>query len=157
MYSNHMIERFKQWYVGLVHRNIFKKRQVISYAVTYLTFHQFRKKNWEPRYLNMKMILCGFIYRCPGIIFIILFLLLYLYIFIFIITPNCYNKVILMLWYFADGYISNTCVDIDYEAVKRKLLQSRKIDTSPLPPPPPDPPHMLNMETNNRDRYGRSC
>ncbi|XP_018523014.1 FYN-binding protein 1 isoform X2 [Lates calcarifer] len=46
------------------------------------------------------------------------------------------------------GYISNTCVDIDYEAVKRKVLQSRKIDTSPLPPPPPDPPM---MESNNRD------
>nr|XP_046248192.1 FYN-binding protein 1 isoform X2 [Scatophagus argus] len=49
------------------------------------------------------------------------------------------------------GYISNTCVDIDYEAVKRKVLQSRKTDTSPLPPPPPDPPQMLNMESNNRD------
>ncbi|XP_044056489.1 FYN-binding protein 1 isoform X2 [Siniperca chuatsi] len=49
------------------------------------------------------------------------------------------------------GYISNTCVDIDYEAVKRKLLQSRKIDTSLLPPPPPDPPKMLNVESNNRD------
>ncbi|XP_044218482.1 FYN-binding protein 1 isoform X1 [Thunnus albacares] len=49
------------------------------------------------------------------------------------------------------GYISNTCVDIDYEAVKRKALQSRKVDTSTLPPPPPDPPHMLNMESNNRD------
>ncbi|XP_051232489.1 FYN-binding protein 1 [Dicentrarchus labrax] len=42
------------------------------------------------------------------------------------------------------GYISNTCVDIDYEAVKRKVLQSRKTD---LPPPPPDPP----LESNNRD------
>ncbi|KAM9385192.1 uncharacterized protein KZ484_006785 [Pholidichthys leucotaenia] len=50
------------------------------------------------------------------------------------------------------GYISNTCVDIDYEAVKRKLLQSRKINTSVLPPPPPDPPQMLlNVEANNRD------
>ncbi|KAM7388013.1 hypothetical protein PAMP_024217 [Pampus punctatissimus] len=46
------------------------------------------------------------------------------------------------------GYISNTCVDIDYEAVKRKVLQSRQIDPSALPPPPPDPPH---MESNNRD------
>ncbi|KAG7230659.1 hypothetical protein INR49_025376 [Caranx melampygus] len=49
------------------------------------------------------------------------------------------------------GYISNTCVDIDYEAVKRKVLQSKKIDTSPLPPPPPDPPHMLDTDSSNRD------
>ncbi|KAM4547857.1 uncharacterized protein PAE49_016340 isoform 2-T2 [Odontesthes bonariensis] len=49
------------------------------------------------------------------------------------------------------GYISNTCVDIDYEAVKRKALQSRKRDTSELPPPPPDPPKMFNPESNNRD------
>ncbi|XP_070817439.1 FYN-binding protein 1 [Chaetodon trifascialis] len=49
------------------------------------------------------------------------------------------------------GYISNTCVDVDYEAVKRKVLQSRKLDTSPLPPPPPDPPQMLNVESNHRD------
>ncbi|XP_042339819.1 FYN-binding protein 1 isoform X2 [Plectropomus leopardus] len=47
------------------------------------------------------------------------------------------------------GYISNTCVDVDYEAVKRKVLQSRKIDSSPLPPPPPDPPHMLHVELNS--------
>ncbi|XP_035509501.1 FYN-binding protein 1 [Morone saxatilis] len=50
-----------------------------------------------------------------------------------------------------DGYISNTCVDIDYEAVKRKVLQSRKTDLSSLPPPPPDPPLMLNIQSNNRD------
>ncbi|XP_036970457.1 FYN-binding protein 1 isoform X6 [Acanthopagrus latus] len=49
------------------------------------------------------------------------------------------------------GYISNTCVDVDYEAVKRKVLESRKLDTSPLPPPPPDPPLMLNVESYNRD------
>ncbi|XP_045904529.1 FYN-binding protein 1 isoform X1 [Micropterus dolomieu] len=49
------------------------------------------------------------------------------------------------------GYISNTCVDIDYEAVKRKLLQSRKMDTSPLPPLPPDLPKMIHVESNNRD------
>ncbi|XP_039667852.1 FYN-binding protein 1 isoform X2 [Perca fluviatilis] len=49
------------------------------------------------------------------------------------------------------GYISNTCVDVDYEAVKRKLLQFRKIDTSPLPPPPPDPPLMLYVESNSSD------
>ncbi|XP_061681377.1 FYN-binding protein 1 [Syngnathoides biaculeatus] len=36
------------------------------------------------------------------------------------------------------GYISNTCVDVDYEAVKRKLIQSRRTDGSTLPPPPPD-------------------
>ncbi|XP_029004799.1 FYN-binding protein 1 [Betta splendens] len=49
------------------------------------------------------------------------------------------------------GYISNTCVDIDYEAVKRKVLQSRlKMDRSPLPPPPPDPPQLM-MDSNNRD------
>lgn len=39
---------------------------------------------------------------------------------------------------FADGYISNTCVDIDYEEVKRKLFQSRPVNS--LPPPPPSPP-----------------
>ncbi|KAG8003115.1 Disabled-like protein 2, partial [Nibea albiflora] len=49
------------------------------------------------------------------------------------------------------GYISNTCVDIDYEAVKRKVLQSRKIDASPLPPPPPDPPQISSMESNSRE------
>ncbi|XP_032382363.1 FYN-binding protein 1 isoform X1 [Etheostoma spectabile] len=49
------------------------------------------------------------------------------------------------------GYISNTCVDVDYEAVKRKLLESRKIDTSMLPPPPPDPPQMLYVESNSSD------
>lgn len=49
------------------------------------------------------------------------------------------------------GYISNTCVDIDYEAVKRKVLNNRKMDTSSLPPPPPDPPQMSNMESSNRE------
>ncbi|XP_068591021.1 FYN-binding protein 1 isoform X2 [Cebidichthys violaceus] len=49
------------------------------------------------------------------------------------------------------GYISNTCVDVDYEAVKRKLLQSRKIDTSQLPPPPPDPPLMLHGKSHISD------
>ncbi|XP_078141787.1 uncharacterized protein LOC139921488 isoform X1 [Centroberyx gerrardi] len=43
------------------------------------------------------------------------------------------------------GYISNTCVDIDYEEVKRKVLQARGIDPSPLPPPPPDPPLTNNI------------
>ncbi|XP_034439367.1 FYN-binding protein 1 [Hippoglossus hippoglossus] len=47
------------------------------------------------------------------------------------------------------GYISNTCVDIDYEAVKRKVLQSQKNVVSALPPPPPDPPQMLNMDNNS--------
>lgn len=55
----------------------------------------------------------------------------------------------------ADGYISNTCVDIDYEAVKRTLLQCR-IDPLQLPPPPPDPPQMSNMKFC-RDRYCRHC
>lgn len=54
----------------------------------------------------------------------------------------------------ADGYISNTCVDIDYEAVKRALLQSR-IDPLQLPPPPPDPPQLSNMDFHTRDRYRR--
>ncbi|XP_034035954.1 FYN-binding protein 1 [Thalassophryne amazonica] len=44
------------------------------------------------------------------------------------------------------GYISNTCVDINYEEVKRKLLQARKLDTTALPPPPPDPPQMYGVE-----------
>lgn len=66
-----------------------------------------------------------------------------------------WQYVLLSLCKPADGYISNTCVDIDYEAVKRKVLQSKKIDTSPLPPPPPDPPHMLDTDSSNRDRYSR--
>ncbi|XP_047230871.1 FYN-binding protein 1 isoform X2 [Girardinichthys multiradiatus] len=50
------------------------------------------------------------------------------------------------------GYISNSCMDIDYEAVKKfKMPPVRKFDTFDLPPPPPDPPAMLNMESNNRD------
>ncbi|XP_074524950.1 FYN-binding protein 1 [Halichoeres trimaculatus] len=50
------------------------------------------------------------------------------------------------------GYISNACVDVDYEAVKRKLLQARKPEASTLPPPPPDPPQMMiNLDLNNRD------
>lgn len=53
-----------------------------------------------------------------------------------------------------DGYISNTCVDIDYEAVKRSLLKSQKMEISSLPPPPPDPPQLLNADLN-RDRYSR--
>lgn len=55
------------------------------------------------------------------------------------------------MFYDADGYISNTCVDVDYEAVKRSLLKSQKVDTSPLPPPPPDPPLMVNVDSK-RDR-----
>ncbi|XP_061540753.1 FYN-binding protein 1 [Phycodurus eques] len=47
------------------------------------------------------------------------------------------------------GYISNKCVDVDYEAVKRKLFQSRRTEASPLPPPPPDPPQQLHMESMN--------
>lgn len=56
----------------------------------------------------------------------------------------------------ADGYISNTCVDIDYEAVKRALLQ-RRTDPLQLPPPPPDPPQSSNMEFYTQDRYRRHC
>ncbi|XP_028259631.1 FYN-binding protein 1 isoform X2 [Parambassis ranga] len=52
------------------------------------------------------------------------------------------------------GYISNVCVDIDYEAVKFKALQSRRADLSALPPPPPDPPQMVhNMVFNNRHSF----
>ncbi|XP_061831879.2 FYN-binding protein 1 isoform X2 [Nerophis lumbriciformis] len=42
------------------------------------------------------------------------------------------------------GYISNTCVDIDYEAVKSMSIQSPI-----LPPLPPDPPQKLHMEPSN--------
>ncbi|XP_041861146.1 FYN-binding protein 1 [Melanotaenia boesemani] len=49
------------------------------------------------------------------------------------------------------GYISNTCVDIDYEAIKSRMLPPRKINSSELPPPPPDPPQLSYMESNNRD------
>lgn len=71
-----------------------------------------------------------------------------------------YREVIIIIWikgviilcFPTDGYISNTCVDIDYEEVKRKFQMSRKVDTSPLPPPPPDPPQMLNMESYNKTR-----
>ncbi|XP_072295413.1 FYN-binding protein 1 [Eucyclogobius newberryi] len=41
------------------------------------------------------------------------------------------------------GYISNTCVDIDYEAIKRRATQIRRMghfEGGDLPPPPPDPP-----------------
>lgn len=65
---------------------------------------------------------------------------------------NKTDESFMSICYRADGYISNTCVDIDYEAVKRKVLQSRKMDTSSLPPPPPDPPQMSNTDLNNRDR-----
>ncbi|XP_043984466.1 FYN-binding protein 1 [Gambusia affinis] len=48
------------------------------------------------------------------------------------------------------GYISNSCVDIDYEAVKKyRMPPLRKMDTFDLPPPPPDPP----MESNSRDSF----
>lgn len=50
------------------------------------------------------------------------------------------------------GYISNTCVDIDYEAVKRSLLKSKEKDMFVLPPPPPDPPQMLNLHPS-RDSF----
>nr|XP_046159189.1 FYN-binding protein 1 isoform X2 [Oncorhynchus gorbuscha] len=44
------------------------------------------------------------------------------------------------------GYIINTCVDVDYEEVKRKLKLSRAPDPS-LPPPPPPPP--VSFEDND--------
>ncbi|CAN9500934.1 unnamed protein product [Ophioblennius macclurei] len=46
------------------------------------------------------------------------------------------------------GYISNTCVDVDYEAIKRNVLQSKRPDAFQLPPPPPDPPMQFKMESN---------
>lgn len=50
------------------------------------------------------------------------------------------------------GYISNSCVDIDYEAVKKyKNPQLKRMETFDLPPPPPDPPVLSYMESNNRD------
>ncbi|XP_015826283.3 FYN-binding protein 1 [Nothobranchius furzeri] len=51
------------------------------------------------------------------------------------------------------GYISNTCVDIDYEAIKRKMPRIRKMDTLDLPPPPPDPLPRLSMESNSGDSF----
>ncbi|XP_054911131.1 FYN-binding protein 1 isoform X2 [Poeciliopsis prolifica] len=52
------------------------------------------------------------------------------------------------------GYISNSCVDIDYEAVKKyRMPPLRKTDTFDLPPPPPDPPMMSSMESNSRDSF----
>lgn len=51
-----------------------------------------------------------------------------------------------MKCYFADGYIINTCMDVDYEEVKRKLKLSRAPDPS-LPPPPPPPP--VSFEDND--------
>ncbi|KAJ0065559.1 hypothetical protein NL108_013475 [Boleophthalmus pectinirostris] len=40
------------------------------------------------------------------------------------------------------GYISNSCVDIDYEAIRRKATQIKRVEhyDGELPPPPPDPP-----------------
>lgn len=67
-------------------------------------------------------------------------------------TPHPFIRFPCFLFCWTDGYISNTCVDIDYEAVKRSLLKSQKTDVYPLPPPPPDPPQMVNMDAN-RDRY----
>ncbi|KAM4629030.1 uncharacterized protein ACJ7VT_001421 [Polymixia lowei] len=46
------------------------------------------------------------------------------------------------------GYISNTCVDVDYEEVKRKAVKSIGLDKSPLPPPPPDPPRTHPIRTD---------
>lgn len=63
------------------------------------------------------------------------------------------NDILVMLCYLEDGYISNTSVDVDYEAVKRKLLNSRKTNTSQLPPPPPDPPMMVNVKYSGSGRY----
>ncbi|XP_027884487.1 FYN-binding protein 1 isoform X2 [Xiphophorus couchianus] len=52
------------------------------------------------------------------------------------------------------GYISNSCVDIDYEAVKKfRISPLRKMDTFDLPPPPPDPPMMPNMESDSRNSF----
>ncbi|CAI5685048.1 FYN-binding protein 1 isoform X1 [Oreochromis niloticus] len=48
------------------------------------------------------------------------------------------------------GYINNSCVDIDYEAVKIKHGY-KKSNSQALPPPPPDPPQVFNMDSNNRD------
>lgn len=36
-------------------------------------------------------------------------------------------------FFFADGYVSNTCVDVDYEEIKRKI---RSKAAPPLLPPP---------------------
>ncbi|XP_056271390.1 FYN-binding protein 1 isoform X3 [Pseudoliparis swirei] len=54
------------------------------------------------------------------------------------------------------GYISNSCVDVDYEAVKRNLLQSRQTASSSssspqLPPLPPPDPLMSHGEGRSRD------
>ncbi|XP_067086012.1 FYN-binding protein 1 [Osmerus mordax] len=38
------------------------------------------------------------------------------------------------------GYISISCVDLNYEEIKRKYRDSRQLNPFPLPPPPPDPP-----------------
>lgn len=43
-------------------------------------------------------------------------------------------------------------MDIDCEAVKRKVLQSKQTDVSDLPPPPPDPPQIARMDFNNSDK-----
>nr|XP_057929270.1 FYN-binding protein 1 isoform X2 [Doryrhamphus excisus]XP_057929271.1 FYN-binding protein 1 isoform X2 [Doryrhamphus excisus]XP_057929272.1 FYN-binding protein 1 isoform X2 [Doryrhamphus excisus] len=56
------------------------------------------------------------------------------------------------------GYISNACVDVDYEAVKRKLIQSGKMEAPSLPPPPPDPPEMFHIDAcyslaHSQDNY----
>ncbi|XP_061594524.1 FYN-binding protein 1 isoform X2 [Cololabis saira] len=49
------------------------------------------------------------------------------------------------------GYISNACVDVDYNAIKSDIHKMRKTETSELPPPPPDPHHMFRVDTNNRN------
>ncbi|XP_077573761.1 uncharacterized protein LOC144197073 isoform X2 [Stigmatopora nigra] len=51
---------------------------------------------------------------------------------------------------YQDGYISNTCVDVDCEAAKREFLQlTRRTEEKILPPPPPGPPQVFYMESNN--------
>lgn len=44
------------------------------------------------------------------------------------------------------GYISNTCVDIDYGAIKKMKPPSKRIDANALPPPPPDPLKQLKAK-----------
>ncbi|XP_010900872.2 FYN-binding protein 1 isoform X1 [Esox lucius] len=61
------------------------------------------------------------------------------------------------------GYIINTCVDVDYEEVKRKLKLTRASEPipPPLPPPPPPPPPEDNdiyydVESSDNINSGRT-
>lgn len=57
------------------------------------------------------------------------------------------------------GYISNTCVDVDYESMKRKHSKAGIINPLLLPPPPPDPvqDNDIYYDVDSSDHYNSSA